>query len=133
MRPGEPVGLEDDVDLPVAALARRGQRGANLRGMVAVVVHHRNAARLAALLEAPVHAAKVAEPLGNLFRRNLKLVRDGHRGRGVQHIVASGHVQLEGPQRPARRVHQETRKALPCAGALQETQAGNRPLPPRRR
>jgi hypothetical protein len=43
----------------VAALARRGQRGANLGGMVAVVVHHGDAARLAALLEAPVDAAKV--------------------------------------------------------------------------
>ncbi len=56
---GVPVRLEDDVNLAVRALARRRQRGANLGGVVAVIVHHRDAARLAALLEAPVHAAKV--------------------------------------------------------------------------
>ncbi len=40
------MGLEDDVNLPVAALAGGGQGGANLRGVVAVVVHHGDAARL---------------------------------------------------------------------------------------
>ena len=40
-----PVGLEDDVDLAVAALAGGGEGGANLGGMVAVVVDHGDAAR----------------------------------------------------------------------------------------
>ena len=65
---GVAVGLEDDVNLPVAALAGRGEGGANLGGMVAVIVHHGDAARLAAQLKAPVHAAKMIEALGNLLR-----------------------------------------------------------------
>jgi hypothetical protein len=54
-----PVRLKDDMDALVAALAGGGQGGANLGGVVAVVVHHGDAARLAALLEAAVDAAKV--------------------------------------------------------------------------
>ena len=69
---GIPVGLEDDVDSAVAALAGGGEGGANLGGMVAVVVDDGDAARRAAKLKAPVDAAKVAEALGNLIRRELR-------------------------------------------------------------
>ena len=79
--------------------------------MVAVIVDNRDAARLAALLKAPVDAAKMVEPLGNLFRRNLKLPRDGHGRRCVEHVVSAGHVQLERAQRPRGRVHQKAREA----------------------
>ena len=57
---GVPVRLEDNVDAPMPACARRSQRGANLRGVVAVIVHHGNAARLAALLKAAIDAAESA-------------------------------------------------------------------------
>ncbi len=106
-----PVRLEDDVNLAAAARARSGQRGANLGGMVAVVVDNRHAARLAALLEAPVDAAKVAETLGNFSGCDLKLPRNGDGGRGVEHIVPAGHVQLERPQRPRGGVHLKAREA----------------------
>ena len=59
--------LKDHVNASVAAFARRRQRGANLGRMVPVVVHHRDAVRLPALLKPPVDSAKMLESLGNLF------------------------------------------------------------------
>src|ERR1035437_5183484 len=115
-----PVGLEDDVDAPVAAFAGSGQGGANLSRMVAVVVHHGDAAHLAALLEAPVHAAKVMEPLGDLVCGNLELVGNGHRGGGVEHVVATGYVQLKGTERAGGGSDQEAREgSLHCLKKLQ--------------
>ncbi len=105
-----PVRLKDHVDLAARAGARRLQRGANLGGVVAVIIDNGHAARLAALLEAPVDAAKVLEPFGNLLRRNFKLPRNGDGGRGVQHIVPAGNMQLERTERSSGSVHQETRE-----------------------
>ena len=117
--------LEDDVDATVTALAGRGQRGANLSGMVAVVVHYGDAVRLAAQLETPVDAAKMVEPLGDFFRRYQKLMGNGDGGGGVEHIVASGHMQLKRAQRPLGGVDEELREAaLHC---IEQTRGDSRP------
>ena len=113
-RPRVPMRLKDNMNLASPRRANRGacrlQRSANFGGVVAVIVDNGHAARLTPLLEAPVDAAKVLEPLGNLLRRYFKLPRNGHGGRGVEHIVPAGHMQLEGPQRSRCGVHQKTRK-----------------------
>ena len=102
--------LEDDMDAPVTAFTGGGQGSANLGGMVAVVVDHRDAARRAAQLKAPVHAAKVAEAHGDLAAGNSKLVGNGDGGRGIEHVVMSRDIQLKWTESAVRREHTETRK-----------------------
>src|ERR1700733_935225 len=103
--------LKNNVDAPAAALSSRGECSANLSGMVAVVVHDRDAAGCAALLEAPIDTAKIGKAFGNLFRLDSKLPRDGY-GRGrVQHIVPARNVQLERTERTSGRVYLKARKA----------------------
>ena len=98
---GVAVRLEDDMDAFVSALARGSERGANFRGMVAVVVDDGDAAGLTTLLEATVDAAETAEAFGDFFGRDFELVRDGYGGGGVEHVVAAGHVQIERAERTA--------------------------------
>ena len=64
--------LEDDVDLPEAALQRRGQGSANLGGVVAVVVDDGDAVGVADQLEAAVDAVELRQPLTNLLDRNIQ-------------------------------------------------------------
>ena len=89
----------------VAALAGGGQGGANLGGVVAVVVDDGDAAGLAAQLEAAVDAAKMVEALGDFVGGNFKLVGDGDGGGGVEHVVAAGDVEFEGTERSGSGVH----------------------------
>src|SRR5580692_7767508 len=105
------------MDLAAGARAGSLERGANFGGVMAVIVDHGHAARLTAVLEAPVDAAKILEPLGDLFRRYFKLPGDRDGGRGVEHIVPAGNLQLEGAERALGGVYLETRKgnALPRA------------------
>ena len=101
--------LEDHMDAALRALACGGERGANFSGMVAVVVDHRDASRRSALLEAAIDTAKIGESLGNLFRLDSKLPRDGHRRSRVQYIVPARNMQLEWTERPGGRVHLKAR------------------------
>ena len=108
---GVAVGLEDDVNLAVAALAGGGKGGANLGGVMAVVVDDGDAAGGAAKLKAPVDAAEVTEALGNFVGGNFKLAGDGDGGGGVEHIVASGNVELEGAEGAGDGVDEEAGEA----------------------
>ena len=72
---------------PPAEGARRGQRRRHLGGVVAVVVHHPHAARLAARLEAPAHAGEVLERAGDVREGDLDLEAHRHRRQRVQHAV----------------------------------------------
>jgi len=65
------VRLKDHVDALESALARRSQSGANLRGMMAVVVDYAYAARPAFVLEAAIHTGKVLQPFTDAVRRNI--------------------------------------------------------------
>ena len=53
----------------IPAVAGGGQRRADLRGMVAVIVDDRDAALLPALLKSPVHAGKFRQSLANQVGR----------------------------------------------------------------
>ena len=68
--------------------------------MVAVVVDYGHAAHFAAHLKAAIDTAEGGKAGGDRVRRDPKLHADGDRGRGVQYVVASRHVQFERPQRP---------------------------------
>src|SRR5580698_1708231 len=97
------------MDTAARALPCRGERGANLSGMVAIVVDHRNAARRSALLEAPIDTAKVGEALGNLLRCDIKLARNSYGCSRVQYIVPARNVQLEWAESAGGSVHLKTR------------------------
>ncbi len=102
------VRLKDNVDLPVAAFARSGEGGADLGGVVAVVVHDGNAADLAVALEAAIDSAKVADAFGDLRRIDLELVSDRHGRCGIENVVAAGDVQFKWPQQAGCGPHLET-------------------------
>ncbi len=84
------------------------KRGANLSGMMAVVIDDGNAAHYAFTLEAPIDTAIVVEPFGDLLRRNFKLARDCHGGCRVQNVVTAGNMQFKRAERSICRVHRKT-------------------------
>src|SRR5713226_6731517 len=87
--------LEDHMDLAITALPGCCQRGANLGGMMSVVINHAHPSGLAAQLEAAVHPAKVLERGTDLL--DLDIEANSHRNcrRGIQNIVRTGHVETE--------------------------------------
>ena len=95
--------LENRVYTAEPAIARGGERRANLRRMVAVIVDDRDAALLPALLESPVDAVKLRKPLANDVGRNLQLQTNRDRGRRVQHVVRAGHAEMKFARDPDRR------------------------------
>jgi hypothetical protein len=105
------VGLEEDVNFPVAALAGGGEGGANFGGVMAVVVDDGDAAGRAAKLKSPVDAAEVIEARGDLIGGNFKLAGDGNGGGGVEDVVASGDVEFEGTERSGGGVDEKTSEA----------------------
>ena len=106
--------LKDHVDLAKAALPGSRQRGANLGGMMAVVVDYADPRGLAAQLETPVHAAEFLQGHANVIR--LDIEADSHRNgrRRVQNVVRARHVQAELTQ---SRVHRRSpENGSPAAG-----------------
>src|SRR4029077_12081676 len=85
-------------DQPPPEAPRRGQRGGNLRWMMAVVVDDENVVRLAANLESAFHAAKDLQPGPDAFERQPDLEADGHSREGVLQIVPARHLQREGAE-----------------------------------
>ena len=85
--------LEGDDQPAPEALAGGAQRGADLLGMVTVVVHHQDVLLLALHLEAAVDAAELLERVGREPPRDAEIVRDGDGGEGVQRVVASRHAE----------------------------------------
>ena len=82
----------------IPARAGGGESGANLRGMMAVIVDHGHAALRAAHLKSPVDATESCQRLANRLDRNLEFQADSDRGGGVQHVVRAGDVQVEAAQ-----------------------------------
>ena len=63
---GVAVGLEENMDVAVAALAGGGKGGTNFSGVVAVVVDHGDAVCRAFVLKAAVDTTKAGKSLGDL-------------------------------------------------------------------
>jgi hypothetical protein len=84
--------LEDDVNAPKATLARCRQSGANLGGMVAIVVDDRHTVGAALELEAAIDTGKVRESCTNLIGGNVETEANGDRGGRVTDVVLTGDV-----------------------------------------
>ena len=89
--------------------ACRGERGANLGGMMPVVVDHAHASRFAARLEAAAHAAEPRQRLGDQREAHLDLETDRDRRQRVQHVVVAGHVQFQRTERASERLDLKAR------------------------
>ena len=74
------------------ALAHGRQRAADRRGMVAVVVEHRDAPRLALQLEAAAHAAEAGQAGGDLGGREIGGRGGGGRRERVVGVLAPGQL-----------------------------------------
>ncbi len=81
---------------PAEATLSRGSQGcANLRGMMPVIVNHRNSIGSPDPLEATVHAIEVLQGLANLLHRNIQPNPHRNGRRGVFDIVFAGNAQEE--------------------------------------
>ena len=89
------MGLEHRDDAPVVPRLGGGEGGADLGGVVAVVVHHEDAADFPADLEAALHAVEAGEGAGDDVEGQLEVEphRDG--GQGVEHVVAAGRLERQ--------------------------------------
>src|ERR1051326_1751277 len=76
------------------ALARRAQRGTNLRRMMGVVVDDDRAAVVAEDLEAAVDAEELRERAGDRLMLDAELAADGDRGERVADLVLAGNEEL---------------------------------------
>ena len=93
------VRLERDDDAAILEPgARAGERGADLGGVVAVVVDDHDAARLAAYGEAPADAAEAGERALIDVEVDAEEIGDGEHGEGVEDVVPPRHRQLHSTQ-----------------------------------
>ena len=95
------VGLERDDQPSREPLARGVQRGADLFGMMAVVVDHEHPTLLALHLEAAMDAAELLESAAGTAEGDLELRRRRERRQGVERVMPSGHVQPHRPDLPS--------------------------------
>src|SRR5450756_1002403 len=87
--------LEQHVNAPEPAQAGAIESGADLGGVVSVIVHHGDAAFLAARLEAAIDSAEGREALADGVGLDFELHGDGDGGHGIEHVVAAGDAQRE--------------------------------------
>ena len=95
LRPGVAMRLEDHVDLAITALPGCGQRGANLGGMMSVVVKHTHPGGLATPLETAFHSPEILERGTNLLDLDVEANSNRNRRRGIQNVVYARHVETE--------------------------------------
>ena len=87
-----------DGDHPARAaigLARGAQDGGDLDRVMAVIVDHRDAVRLAGLGEAPLDAGEAAERTADGLVGQAHLLGDGDGGQRVLHVVLAEHRQAQ--------------------------------------
>ena len=92
---GVAVGLEDDVNLAISALASGGKRGADFGRVMAVVVDDGDASCLPAELKAAIHAAKSFERFANAGDGNVESDANGDGSGRVQDVVQTRDVEME--------------------------------------
>src|SRR5580704_13337266 len=87
--------LEDYVDFAKSTLAGGGQSGANLGGMVAIVINHTHAWRLATELEAAIHSAEILQPGANLVGWDVEANAYGNCCGRIQNVVQARDVEAK--------------------------------------
>src|SRR5215472_5858 len=116
--------LEDHVDAVEPALARRREGGANLGGMVAVVVDHAHTGGAAAKLEAAIYPAELGQAFADSGRVDVKSHADGHSSGGVEDVVNAGHPQVKFSERFSTILDGESRSKLLARGCGSRRSAG---------
>ena len=81
--------------LSEAALSGGRQRGANLGGMMAIVINHADPGCLAAQLEPPVYPAEIFQRRADVIRFDIEADSNRNGCGGVQDVVYSRHMQAE--------------------------------------
>src|SRR5215472_6758699 len=104
--------LEDHVDAVEPALARRREGGANLGGMVAVVVDHAHTGGAAAKLESAIYPAELGQAFADSGRIDVKSHAHGHSSGGVEDVVNAGHPQVKFSERFSTILDGESRSKL---------------------
>ena len=94
LRPGIPMGLEDDDDPSGPDLPGRGKRGPDLRRVMAVVVDHRDPVCLSPDFQPALGAGEPLEPLPDDGKGQVHLPRHRHRRQGVIDVEQSRNVEL---------------------------------------
>ncbi len=98
--------LEDGEDALKFAELRGGERGADLGGMMAVVVDDGHAASLAAHLKTAIDARVAGDGRADRFQLDVEFQADRDSRRGVEHVVNAGHAEVKcsqvAPTRPNR-------------------------------
>ncbi len=80
--------------------------------MVAVIVNHAYVGGAAAQLKTTIDAAEALQAFANEVRGNVQAHAHRHRGRGIEHVVVSRHLQVEIAQVLAPIVHLKVRRVL---------------------
>ena len=92
LRAGIAVRLEDDMNAAKTALASGGEGGADLGGMVAVVVDNGDAVHAALELKAAVDPVVFCQAIPDFFDRDVESDADGDGSGGVANVVFAGNV-----------------------------------------
>src|SRR5262249_56900673 len=121
LRPRVAVGLEHRDDPAIEPGLGSGQGGADLRGVMAIVVHHEDTGSFALDLEATLHAREAGERLLDTLEWHLEVEADPDGGQGVEHVVAARDLDADLTQDLAPVEHLELR--LPAG-------VGDAPPPP---
>src|SRR5215471_21232676 len=87
--------LEDHMNAAVSTLPGGGEGGADLGGMVAVIVDHRDSVHPTFELEATVYAGKVRQTLADLVDLYVESDANGNSGGGITNVVLPGNLQME--------------------------------------
>src|ERR1700733_9373055 len=112
LRAGITVRLKYDVDLAKTALPRSRQRRPDFRGMMAVIVDHAYTVNRPSQLETTIHSAEVFKSRSNLLDADVKANAHGNRGRSVQHVVYSRHMEAKLAQTFSLKSHFEMAAGL---------------------
>src|SRR5207245_7923674 len=95
---GVAVRLEDRPDAVCALQAGRLDRGANFRGVMAIVIYHRHAVPLRLDLKTPIRAPEMLQPFAKLLRTEAELQTHGHRRERVLDVMATWNIQSQAAQ-----------------------------------
>ena len=110
--------LKQHEDAFESALTGRFQGGANLCGVVAVIINDSDAADFSLALKATLDPAEIREPGGNMFRRDAKLNADGNGGGGISQVMQARDGKRERTQRFAFAMHQKLRHTARQGGGF---------------
>ena len=100
--------LEDDVNPAIATLPGRGQGGANLGRVMAIIINDAYSSCGATQLKAPINTAEIIERSADMFEAHVQANAHSDRRRGIEQVVSTRYAQREFAQTFPAIVHLET-------------------------